>query len=395
MKVLIHSNAPWTQTGYGRQCAHLARQLKELGHDVAISAFYGLSGAPIAWEGMTVYPAGQANYGTDVLPHHAANHQADVIITLMDFWKLMPCAGALRNFRVLAWMPVDCTPLGRPDLEALNATGAQPVAMSMFGARQLADAGFAPLYVPHGVDLEVFKPPADRKALRQELGIDEFFLVGICAANTDAFRKAWPEQFQAFKIFSDLHDEARLMVHSVARSNNGFPLDQLATDIGIADKVIFSDQYPQVAGLMGDEAMADWFGALDVLSACSYAEGFGLPIAEALACGTLTVVTTGSAMMEVSGDLSSLHVIGEDWWNPIHRAWWKRPSPEDILFKYLMAWEGVNDSKNATVRHARTYDIRKNVPRWRGILNDIKIPEAKDETAEGVALARHSEGTPE
>lgn len=370
MRILIHSNAPWTPTGYGRQIKLLAPQLKELGHNVAISAFYGLSGGPIDWDGITVFPAGNAPYGTDVLPYHAMNFGADVVITLMDFWKLRPAADALRNFRVLAWLPVDCKPLGRPDREALLASGAQPVAMSRFGSNVLAADGFQPFYVPHGVDLEVFKPPADREALRTELGLDEFFLVGICAANSDAFRKAWPEQFEAFAAFADARPDARLMVHSQVRSNNGFPLDQLAADIGIADKVIFSDQYPQTAGLMGDDMMADWFGCLDLLSACSYAEGFGLPIMEAQACGTQTVVTDASAMRELAaGDV----VSGTPWWNPIHRAWWSRPDVNDITDAYEAAYAAKRDAlplrdPRAT---ARVYDVKRNASRWAEILDGI------------------------
>ena len=37
--------------------------------------------------------------------------------------------------------------------------------------------------------------------------------------------------------------------------------------------------------------MAGWYRSLDVLSACSYGEGFGLPILEAQACGSPAIVT--------------------------------------------------------------------------------------------------------
>lgn len=396
MRVLIHSNAPWTTTGYGRQCNHLARQLKELGHEVAVSAFYGLAGGVIDWDGIPVFPGGNASYGVDVLPYHAANFQADVIITLMDFWKLRPAADALRNFRVLAWMPVDCTPLGRPDLEVLQSTGAQPVAMTKHGADQLWNAGFTPHYVPHGIDLEVFKPktPEERKGLRAELGLDGYFLIGICAANSDAFRKAWPEQFEGFARFASQVPEARLMVHSQVRTPNGFPLDQLAADMKIADKVIFSDQYPQTAGLMGDEMMADWYRCLDVLSATSYAEGFGLPILEAQACGIPVVTTNASAMRELGK--CGILLEGEPWWNPVHRAWWLRPTADCIADAYDDRYTLKSDrdlympksDRNLTSDYqpfVAGYDIRKNARRWSDILGDIQIEMDKNATLRGEA----------
>jgi len=337
VKILIHSNGPMVPSGYGKQVRLLAPRLKAAGHEVAVSAFYGLSGSPIMWEGIPLLPAGSREFGTDVLPYHAANHGAELVITLMDFWKLQPCAEALQRLRVLAWLPTDCDPLGRPDAQTLARSGAQPVAMSRFGERVLTEAGFSSLYAPHAVDTSVFKPPADRRALRAELGLDDFFLIGINAANRDALRKGWPEQFQAFKRLRQNAPEARLMVHSEARSGNGFPLDQLAEDMGIADAVIFSDQYALVAGLMDDETMAGWYGCLDVLSACSYAEAFCVPLIESQACGTPVITTGGSAMEE--NVWSGWRVQSDPYWNPVHRAWWDRPSIDSIATRYGYAYE--------------------------------------------------------
>jgi glycosyltransferase involved in cell wall biosynthesis len=337
VKILIHSNGPMVPSGYGKQVRLLAPRLKAAGHEVAVSAFYGLSGSPIMWEGIPLLPAGSREFGTDVLPYHAANHGAELVITLMDFWKLQPCAEALQRLRVLAWLPTDCDPLGRPDAQTLARSGAQPVAMSRFGERVLTEAGFSSLYAPHAVDTSVFKPPADRHALRTELGLDDFFLIGINAANRDALRKGWPEQFQAFKRLRQNAPEARLMVHSEARSGNGFPLDQLAEDMGIADAVIFSDQYALVAGLMDDETMAGWYGCLDVLSACSYAEAFCVPLIESQACGTPVITTGGSAMEE--NVWSGWRVQSDPYWNPVHRAWWDRPSIDSIATRYGYAYE--------------------------------------------------------
>lgn len=372
MKILIHSNGPMVPTGYGKQVKLLAPRLKAAGHDVAISAFYGLSGSAITWEGIPILPAGTTPYGADVIAAHARNHGADVVITLMDFWKLASAADDLRDIRVLAWLPIDCEPLGRPDQDVLLRSGAQPVAMSHFGCDVLGEAGFSPLYAPHAVDTGVFKPPANRAALRREFGLDDAFLIGICAANRDGVRKAWPEQFRAFATFAAGHPEARLMVHSKVRNPGGLPLDELAAALGIAEKIIWSDQYAVTAGLMDDSVMADWYGCLDLLSACSYGEGFGVPIMEAQACGTPVVSTNTSAMGEITWNYS----VGSDpWWNPVHRAWWGRPNVAEITAAYEEAHRygtlSVMEAEELA-GHAAFYSADRVVEYWLPILEKIQ-----------------------
>jgi hypothetical protein len=74
MKLLWHSVAPWTGTGYGQQTATFTPRIKGLGHDLAISAFYGLGGDESMWQGLRVLPQYNAPYGNDVLIQHALDH---------------------------------------------------------------------------------------------------------------------------------------------------------------------------------------------------------------------------------------------------------------------------------------------------------------------------------
>lgn len=355
MKILIHSNGPMVPSGYGRQTKLLLGQLSGLGHEVAVSAFYGLSGSAIRWGDHTILPAGKADFGTDVLVPHALTWGADLVITLMDFWKLAPIADQLAHLNVAAWLPIDCTPLGRADRYVLETSHAHPIAMSGFGQRQLRQAGLDSSLVPHAVDTSIFRPPDDRRKLRQEIGIDDKFVIGICAANSDAIRKAWPEQFAAFAKFHQAHPESLLMVHSQAHNPAGFNLEQLAEDLGIADSVMMSDSYAQNAGLMPDEMMASWFGALDVLSSCSYAEAFGVPMIEAQACGTPVIATQGSAMAENAGP--GLRVTGQKFWNPVHRAWWIRPNVADITHAYQKIYRASKENTAAARRKAFAFGV--------------------------------------
>lgn len=343
MRVLIHSNGPMVLTGYGVQTRLLIERLREMGHDPAVSAFYGLSGSAIEWNGIPIYPAGSVDFGLDMLHGHAAQHGADVVVTLMDTYKLGPIAKQLHDartrYRTAMWVPVDCTPLSRMDREVIALSGATPVAMSRFGLAELQEAGFPDaLYAPHAVDTHTYRPPADREALREAQGLPaDRFVVGICAANNDTLRKAWPEQFAAFAALHAKHPDTLLLVHSVPRAPQGIALDELAEDMGIAGAVVFSDHYAQLAGLMGPAVMADWYGCLDVLLACSYAEGFGVPIIEAQACGTPVIATDAASMTELVYD--GWQVAGLPFWNYVHRAAWRRPVVEAIVEALCEAYE--------------------------------------------------------
>jgi len=388
VKILIHSNAPWVPSGYGRQCALLLPQLAKLGHEPAVSCFHGLSGSVIHWEGYPMFPAGQAPFGTDVLIEHARTYEAELILTLMDFWQLLPIArdlgelGQLGGCHTAVWLPNDCRPVAHADRAALAMSRAVPIGMSRWAMENLEKAGFsAARYVPHMVDGSVFAPmPAEERAeYRRNMGAEGRFVIGIMAANRDAVRKAFPEQFRAFAEFRLRHPEANavLWVHTITQGPGGYNLVQMAEDMGITDAVQFSDQYPQVAGLLPDSALVPWFNCLDVLSNCSYAEAFGIPIIEAQACGTPVVVTHGSAMTELCGSGWTVH--GDPFYNAVHRAWWTRPEIPDILAGYERAWSALRTPRGAARvrekarRFALAYEVGRVVPEhWAPALDALE-----------------------
>ena len=74
----------------------------------------------------------------------------------------------------------------------------------------------------------------------------------------------------------------------------GQDLEAVAENLGITDCVRAVDQYRYHGGLVQASDLKDWYGALDVLSCCSFGEGFGLPIMEAQACGVPVITTRAS-----------------------------------------------------------------------------------------------------
>lgn len=372
-KILVHSNAPWVPSGYGKQAAHLVRSLQSLGHEVTVSAFSGLGGAPIEWNGTTVLPGGMYEYGVDVLLPHMDLVKPDLTVALMDVWKLGPLAEALRERNMAAWAPVDCSPVSKLDEQFFQQSGVRPIAMSRFGETQLRNAGLDPLYAPHVVDRDVFKPLTEenRAKYRAALGLEGKFVIGLCAANNDAVRKGFPEQLEAFRRFHKKHPDSVLLVHSIARTARGLDLQRLILELGLdPDSVQIRDAYVQVAGMFDDTLLADWYGMLDVLTACSYAEAFGVPMIEAQACGTPVVATTGSAMTEMASH--GWHVASEHFWNHVHGAWWERPKVDAIARAYEKALAQAGRRRAESRTFTEAFDCQSTPEaHWKGIVEAL------------------------
>ncbi|HTR77992.1 MAG TPA: hypothetical protein VMH39_07770, partial [Gemmatimonadaceae bacterium] len=258
MRILWHSNAPWTPSGYGQQTAVWVPRIAGLGHDVMISAPYNFTGSPLRWNGFTVLPGGLDPVGNDVLAGHYKLHRADLLITLCDLYAMD--ASVLTGMHAAHWMPIDCAPMGVGDQATLRDGGGVPIAVSRFGERQLGAAGFAPGYVPHGVDTALFRPPDDRDALRAGMGIGPgTFVVGMNGVNREDNRKAFPEQFAAFAAFHRRHENTRLMVHTLTNPPGAPDLAAIAADLGIADAVMFPDPHAYKSGLISGSMLAAWY----------------------------------------------------------------------------------------------------------------------------------------
>lgn len=356
MKILWHSVAPWAGTGYGAQTAQAVPRIAAQGHDVAISAYYGLAGAKQVWHGIPVLPQYATQYGKDTVVPHAVHHfgggkgaafgdvtTRGLIITLGDVWTFdVPL---LKEMCVAAWVPVDHETLP-PMIEGwFEYSGAIPIAMSRFGERILEKAGMSPLYVPHAFDGKVFHP-GDKAEARARVGVPEdAFVVALVAANVgkDGSRKAFYEQILAFSELRRRHPDAVLALHTDVASPWGVDILQLLSDFPKSSYMI-TDQYAYRVGVEAS-TVADIYRAADVLTLTSWGEGFGVPIIEAQACGTPVVVTDTTAMPELVG--AGWTVQGEPLWHDSQKAWARRPLISSIADAYEQAYQ-----------HARNMQMR-------------------------------------
>ncbi len=327
-----------------------------MGHDVLISTYWGLQGAPTTWDGITVLPAFGGAYSSPSLQQHARHIGHDLVITLGDVWVMDP--NVLRELPVALWLPADCRPMSAADRGVVEASGAQLLAMSKFGRERFRDAGFTnALYSPHGLDMGTWRIPEDRAALREAHGIGpDTFVIGVNAANNDAIRKAPAEMMLAFAKFLRSRPDSLLWLHTAVHCDGGQDLEFLAESLGITDRVKVVDQYRYAAGLVQPADLADWYGMLDVLCAATYGEGFGLPIVEAQASGVPVITTRCSSMEELNPD--GIQVDGQPFWNGVHRAWWIGPSVRVLVAAFEQSYEQRGDVDPVKIRESVAhYDV--------------------------------------
>lgn len=329
MKILWSSNALWCSSGYGIQAKYILPRFQKLGHTVAQHAWYGLQGGMLNLNDIPIYPCGNDAYGNDIVEAHAEHFKADIVLSLMDVWVLREYGK--KKMRWIPYMPIDQDPIPAAVLHALK--GAYRVASySRWGEKLLNEAGVSNTYIPHGVDVNVFKP-MDQAEARDKMKLDkDAFIIGVVAANKGyPARKAFPEQLAALSLFKKKHPKQKiqLYLHTLeGTAHGGVDFTALLQSLGFEQsEVVFVNQYRYMLGL-SEEYMAMAYNAMDCLLGASMSEGFGIPIIEAQACGTPVITTNFSSMPELlfGGYLVECY---QKFWTPLN-SWIVLPSIEDI-----------------------------------------------------------------
>ena len=378
MKCLWYSNSPYVGSGYGQQTAMVVPSIIADGHDVAIAANYGLQGAKLDWNGITVYPSGWDTWSNDVIKGHAMQHFGQSrgwVITLADVFILK--GPAWKELDVASWVPIDHLPPPPAVRDYFAATNAVPIAMSKYGLDQLQRCDLDAMYAPHGIDTDIFRPgitDIHGQTPREALGLPEdAWVIGMNAANKGNYkaRKGFPWAFAAVGMFMEDHPDAVLFLHTERHGMaEGFKMDRLLNACNVpSDRVFFIDQYAYRLGLQ-QQTMAAMYNAFDVLMAPSQGEGFGIPVIEAQACGVPVIVSDFSAQPELVG--SGWAVGGAPDWDEGQGAWFHAPSIDGILSALNEAYNGEGNPANARAK-ALEYDHNVVWDRyWRPIMTELE-----------------------
>lgn len=316
MRILWVSDSPTSPSGFGVVTAAICRRLAARGHQVEILGWQN-RGFDTRWEGIPVHPVRRDLFGSDVLLGYLYRTRPHFLITLADVWWMSFLADPpvqryldMSGTRWVLYYPIDGAD---PDMRLpagwvrMLQTADVPVAMTHFGVEVSTTCGVEPAYIPHGCDVDLFAPPANKEAAKARLGYQGRFVVLSDARNQP--RKLLPRALDIVETFA--RDKPDVVAHLHCD-----PEDDAATSplyhyrikadvemLGLADVVSFTPAFRmRSASGLPQEALAAIYAAADVHLLCSWGEGFGLPTLQAASAGVVPIAPDYSGNPELVGE---------------------------------------------------------------------------------------------
>ena len=335
------TNSPLGSSGYSIVAKYISRILQDMGHTVNIFAYWGCDSAhPLVWNGMQLLPRWRDPWGKDIFLEHLKRTNSDILLPIFDVWVIPE----LEKFNhVVAHSPTDHDPPAK-FLENVLKKCWKVIPFTKWSKESMEKVGIKTMdYIPHGIDLNIFKP-IDKRQCRKQWSIREkdldCFMVGIVAGNYDKEgRKRWDKQLEAISIFRKNNPDCPLRVYLHTDVNNyvyGFDINTMVRIFGLDDITYVSDPYYFITQLPY-EKMPEIYNMFDVCMMCTSREGFGLPITESQACGVPCLVTDFAAGPEMTHPDLRVKVAAKIF-TPI-LSWTAVPDAEDAAKKLEMLWK--------------------------------------------------------
>ncbi len=151
---------------------------------------------------------------------------------------------------------------------------------------------------------EAFRPETDQQLIadmkdRVGIGASHPYFLSLCTLEPRKNLKAVIESFAQLSDHSDVGLSPRLVLTGQLGWSVQTELNQAVKELGIHDQIIFTGYLPDA------DLPALYSGAIAFVYPSLY-EGFGLPVLEAMQCGTPVITSNCSSLPEVVGEAGIL-----------------------------------------------------------------------------------------
>jgi glycosyltransferase involved in cell wall biosynthesis len=283
-----------------------------------------------------------------VLPFHLKRHGIDVLLSpgnISPFFHR--CPSVVIMYDMIPFIrPEVFTALERAALKTLFRTSARRsdkvITISESSKGDIVRTFGIPegkvTVVLSGCD-EQFRPvPVTEEAreLLKRQGIPPRYILSVASSRT---YKNIDGLINAYKLLKDKYRVPQSLVITGLAGRAHPDIKRLTQRLGLTGDVVFS-------GFLEDRVLPLLYSAAEVFVYPSFYEGFGLPVIEAMACGTPVAASSRTSLPEAVGDAGVLfdpHNI-EEMAGGMHRILSDRPFRDDLVKKGLaraktFSWE--------------------------------------------------------
>lgn len=200
LKIIWHSVAPFVRSGYGNVTRFVTSGIKNAGYDILVSAYYGVEpGGIIQVNNVPVLASKRGPWGEVDYKYYWNSTRRNFGILMTDFWAFQWFPGIHTS---CSSSPLDHEDYP-PELQEYIKSYDYIVTLSKWTQKELAKFGCKSTWIPHGINLDIFKP-IDKIKARQITGLPQDKYIQLTVAANCYDEQTEVLTIDGWKYFNDI-----------------------------------------------------------------------------------------------------------------------------------------------------------------------------------------------